>query len=155
MPQTWFELASDARKAASRLVSENYRSCLSRAYYAAYSKVTFELAGMAGITFPAGDEGPKHPGRTGTGGIRRLIETHMTRLEDARRMKLSELVGRLYTLRIVADYRPSMDVDPRDAREAVSIMKILFSRVFDCFGRGDSDHAHNTTASHRHRQQGD
>jgi hypothetical protein len=36
------------------------------------------------------------------------------------------LVGRLYTLRLVADYRPSMDVDARDAREAVSIMNTIF-----------------------------
>src|SRR5438067_1887711 len=120
---------SDARKAASRMVSEHYRSCLSRAYYAAYSKVTFDLSGIPGVRFPAGDEGPKHPGRTGTGGIRRLIETHMTGLDEARRVKLSELIGRLYTLRLVAEYRPSMEVDGRDAREAVSIM----NTVFDAF----------------------
>jgi hypothetical protein len=126
MPQTWFDVASDARRAASRLARENYRSCLSRAYYAAYSKVTFDLSGIAGVSFPAGDEGPKHPGRTGNGGIRRLIETHMTGLDNAKRVKLSELVGRLYTLRLVADYRPSMDVDGRDAREAVSIMNTIF-----------------------------
>ena len=46
---------------------------------------------------------PKHPGRSGTGGIRRLIETNLTGLDQARRVKLSELIGRLYTLRCVAD----------------------------------------------------
>lgn len=97
-----------------------------RAYYAAYSKVTFDLSSTAGVTFPAGDEGPKHPGRLGTGGIRRLIETHLTKLDAPRRFKLSELIGRLYTLRCVADYRPSMDVDARDAREAISIMNTIF-----------------------------
>lgn len=126
MPESWFELASAARKAASRLASEHYRSCLSRAYYAAYSKVTFDLTGIHGVSFPVGDEGPKHPGRTGTGGIRRLIETYMTHLDQPRRQKLSELVGRLYTLRCAADYRPSVDVDGRDAREAVSIMNTIF-----------------------------
>jgi hypothetical protein len=60
------------------------------------------------------------------GGIRRLIETHMLGLDEPRRLKLSELIGRLYTLRLVADYRPSMDVDGRDAREAVSIMNTVF-----------------------------
>src|SRR6266446_3011679 len=75
IPDSWYDLASDARKAASRLVGENYRSCLSRAYYAAYSKVTFALAAAPGVTFPAGREGPNHPGEMGTGGIRRLIET--------------------------------------------------------------------------------
>jgi len=102
---------------------------LSRAYYAAYSKVTFELSGISGVNFALGDEGPKHPGRTGTGGIRRLIETRMIALHAAKRARLSELVGRLYTLRCVADYRPSMDVDARDAREALSIM----NTVFDAF----------------------
>jgi hypothetical protein len=77
---------------------------------------------MPGVHFPAGDEGPKHPGRTGTGGIRRLIEAHLTNLDEPRRLKLSDLVNRLYTLRVSADYKPSVDVDGRDAREAVSIM---------------------------------
>lgn len=122
----WSDVASDARKAASRLVSQHYRSCLSRAYYAVYSKVTFDLTAAPGVSFPVGDEGPQHPGRTGTGGIRRLIETHMTQLNPPKRIKLSELVGRLYTLRCVADYRPSVDVDARDAREAISIMNTIF-----------------------------
>jgi hypothetical protein len=126
MAQAWSDLASDARKAASRLVGEHYRSCLSRAYYAAYSKVAFDLSGIPGVSFPTGDEGPKHPGRTGTGGIRRLIDTHMTSLGSPKRTKLSELVGRLYTLRCVADYHPSIDVDARDAREAISIMNTIF-----------------------------
>jgi hypothetical protein len=57
MPQSWFDLAADSRKAANRLVSENFRSCLCRAYYAVYSKVTFDLSGVPGVVFPAGDEG--------------------------------------------------------------------------------------------------
>jgi uncharacterized protein (UPF0332 family) len=129
MPQTWFDLASDARKAASRLVNENYRSCLNRAYYAAYSSVTFALAAASNVTFPAGREGPNHPGELGTGGIRRLIETSMPDMEQSRRVWLSELIGRLYTLRIDTDYRPSVEVNAGDAREAVSIM----NKVFDAF----------------------
>jgi hypothetical protein len=62
----------------------------------------------------------------GTGGIRRLIETSMPGMDMPRRVKLSELIGRLYTLRIVADYRPSIEVDARDARVAVSIMNTIF-----------------------------
>lgn len=129
MPETWFDLASEARKAANQLVSDYHRSCLSRAYYAAYSKVTHILAAAPNLTFPAGQEGPNHPGKTGTGGIRRLIETSMPSIPAEKRVKLSELIGRLYTLRIVADYMPSVDVDARDAREAISIMK----KVFDSF----------------------
>lgn len=50
----------------------------------------------------------------------------MPNMTSEKRVKLSELVGRLYTLRIVADYRPSMDVDARDAREALAIMNKIF-----------------------------
>ncbi len=129
MVPTWFDLARDARTAANRLVSDNYRSCLNRAYYAAYSRVTFALAAAPGIAFPSGREGPSHPGEAGTGGIRRLIETSMPGMEASRRVWLSELIGRLYTLRIDADYKPSVEVNAGDAREAVSIMK----NVFDAF----------------------
>lgn len=126
MPESWFDLARDARKTASMLVSDQYRSCLNRAYYAAYSKVTHSLAALPGVAFPSGREGPNHPGRTGTGGIRRLIEDRMPNIERPQRVKLSELIGRLYTLRCAADYRPSMTVDARDAREAISIMNTIF-----------------------------
>jgi len=44
-------------------------------------------------------------------------------------VKLSELVGRLYTLRIDADYRPGAVVTDRDARAAIS----LRNTVFDAF----------------------
>ena len=50
-------------------------------------------------------------------------------MNKEKREKLAELVGRLYTLRIVADYHPSITVDERDVREAISIMK----KVFDSF----------------------
>src|SRR5438034_9569684 len=126
MPHTWFDLGSGARKAASRTVSEHYRSCLNRAYYAAYSRVTFALTGAPSVTFPAGREGPNHPGETGTGGIRRLIETSMPDMEQPRRVWLSELIGRLYTLRIDADYKPSVQINAGDAREAISIMNKVF-----------------------------
>ena len=81
------------------------------------------------MTIKLGREGLNHPGESGTGGIRRWIVTHMPDMEPPQRVKLSELIGRLYTLRIAADYQPSVDVDGRDAREAVSIM----NTVFDAF----------------------
>jgi uncharacterized protein (UPF0332 family) len=123
----WLELARDARNSANELMErDRFRSCVSRAYYAAYSKVAHELVVTAGLTMPPDREGPNHPGRLGTGGIRRLIETSMPNMNDARRVKLSELIGRLYTLRIDADYKPSVIVEGRDAREAISIMKTIF-----------------------------
>lgn len=125
----WYEIGNDARRAANRLVSDHYRSCLSRAYYAAYSKVTQELSIAPGVSFPVGREGPNLPGESGTGGIRRLIETSMPNMNKDKRVKLSELIGRLYTLRIVADDRPSVKVDSQDAREALSIM----NKIYDAF----------------------
>jgi uncharacterized protein (UPF0332 family) len=126
MTQTRHDIAVDARRAASRLAAENYRSCLSRAYYAAYSRVNHGLVGAPGVTLPLTREGVNHPGGSGTGGIRRWIETHMPNMDQPRRVKLSELVGRLYTLRIAADYKPSIEVDARDAREAISMMNAVF-----------------------------
>jgi hypothetical protein len=55
-----------------------------------------------------------------------LIRAHMTQMSDEKRTKLAELVGRLYTLRCFADYRPSVHIDARDAREAVSIIEYRF-----------------------------
>jgi uncharacterized protein (UPF0332 family) len=127
MPQTWLDLAKDARQSANRLLAEEkFRSCMSRSYYAAYSKVSHELVFTAGLTMPLNREGPNHPGELGTGGIRRLIQTSMPNMQPARRSKLSELIGRLYTLRIDADYKPSVEVESRDAREAVSLMNKVF-----------------------------
>jgi hypothetical protein len=125
MPESWFDVASNARKAASRLAEDHFRSCLARAYYAAYSKVTHDLSGIPGVTFPPNREGPNHPSESGTGGIHRLIRTHMAGSVD-KRAKLAELIGRLYTLRCFADYRPSVQVDGRDAREALSLMNTIF-----------------------------
>ena len=91
-----------------------------------YSKVTHELTVTAGLTMVAGREGPSHNGRHG---IRPLVESSMPNMNQGRRDKLSELVGRLYTLRIDADYRPSVPVEAREAREASSLM----TTVFDAF----------------------
>jgi uncharacterized protein (UPF0332 family) len=122
----WLELARDGRKAAASLVGDHHRSCISRAYYAAYAKITHELVVTAGCSMPAGREGPNHPGKLGTGGIRRIIETKMPNMNREKRDKLSEMIGRLYTLRIDADYKPSVSIEGRDAREAISIMNTIF-----------------------------
>jgi hypothetical protein len=73
---------------------------------------------------PQGREGPHHTGHKSA--IRRLVETSMPNMRHDKRAKLSELIGRLYTLRITADYKPSTDVESSDARAAVSIMNTVF-----------------------------
>jgi uncharacterized protein (UPF0332 family) len=121
MVETWLDVARDARKAASVLVTEDrFRSAVARAYYAAFSKVTHELVVTAGLPTPPDREGFSH------GGIRPIIETSMPNMAQDRRERLSEMLGRLYTLRVDADYKPSTQVDATEAREAISIMKTVF-----------------------------
>jgi uncharacterized protein (UPF0332 family) len=121
MPETWLDVARDAREAANMLLTEaRYRSAVARAYYAAYSKITHELTATAGLPMPPGREGPGHSR------VRPVIETSMPNMAPAKRDKLSELLGRLYGLRIDADYRPSAVVEGAEAREAISIMKTIF-----------------------------
>ena len=127
---TWQTLAQQARRAANKLGVDEPRSCVSRAYYAAYAKVTHELTQLPNVTFPADREGPSHPGATaagiGEGGVRRLILQTLTRLPSDRRRKLSELVGELYALRLDADDHPSKTVSVRAARRALALMRTVF-----------------------------
>jgi hypothetical protein len=127
---TWYDVASDSRKAANELVRTRFRSCLSRAYYASYSKVAHLLV-QYGVPMPPGREGPNHPGHLPTGqasdqGIRRMVVERLTNLDPGKRRALSELIGELYTLRLYGDYRPSQEVGASDAREAVSMMTTVF-----------------------------
>lgn len=124
MPETWLDLARDARKAANTLlIEDHHRSAVARAYYAAYSKVTHELVAIAGLAMPPGREGLSHTR------IRSVVETSMPNMAQTKRDKLSEMLGRLYTLRIDADYRPSTPFGITEARAAISLM----TTVFDSF----------------------
>ncbi|MBW3539771.1 MAG: HEPN domain-containing protein [Planctomycetes bacterium] len=121
MPETWLDVARDARKAASALVvQDRYRSAVARAYFAAFSKVTHELVVTVGLPMPAHREGPSHAR------IRPIIQTSMPHMAQNKRDKLSELIGRLYTLRIDADYKPSSEVGIAEARAAISMMTTVF-----------------------------
>lgn len=87
--------------------------------YAAFSKITYELL-LAGEKMPADREGPTHKK------LRPMVEANLRSLEKHDRVALSRIVGRLYTLRIAADYQPSTSVSAADAREAVSLMNKVF-----------------------------
>ena len=121
--ETWLDLARDGRKSASVLVTDGFhRSAIGRSYYAVYSKVSMELCDL-GIGMPSGREGPRHKK------IRPLIETKFTSMKRNKRFALSRIVGRLYTMRILADYSPSTIVGSREGRETISLM----NRVFQAF----------------------
>ena len=47
-------------------------------------------------------------------------------MTQAKRDKLSELLGRLYTLLIDADYRPSIPIGVTEARASISLMTTIF-----------------------------
>jgi len=121
MTENWLDVARDARKSANTLLTEDhYRSAVARAYYAAYSKITHELVAIAGLAMPPGREGPSHSR------IRSVIVTSMPNMAEPKRDKLSEMLGRLYTLRIDADYSPSSPVGITEARAALSLMATIF-----------------------------
>lgn len=122
MPETWQSIGSDSRKAAAKLVREkHFRSAAARAYYAAFSKITQDLL-AAGLQTAPGSEGFGHSR------IRKIIQTSMPDSDQMKRRTLSHMLGRLYTLRIYADYRPSKHFDKAEAREAVSLMNKIFEK---------------------------
>ena len=109
----WFELFVEAQDASSRLLQGGlYRSSTSRAYYAAYSLVTSSLIEV-GYQPPKALDGPAHSS------MRALIEVHfIMRLGLRKAVALSSHLGRLYDLRLAADYRPTSVVELGVARAA-------------------------------------
>jgi uncharacterized protein (UPF0332 family) len=116
----WNILASGNYRAANLLVQEQCdRSCLSRAYYAAYSRATHALSASGGVTFPAGREGPSHSA------LPDLVENHLLRLGQHRWI-VSDYLRTLYSLRLLADYWPSASVGAADSETATALMSQLF-----------------------------
>lgn len=117
---TWQEVGQDNRTAAHELfLHQRWRSCVSRAYYAAYSAVTDALFKVP-VTMPAGREGPHHIP------LAEIVGYNLTSLREPARWRLAGLVKRLYDLRVIADYRPSVDVDEPEARIALGLMNQIF-----------------------------
>jgi uncharacterized protein (UPF0332 family) len=112
---TWAELAIDACKAARRLRDDHPRSAVSRAYYAAYSGVTNELAKDPGVTFSLGRSNPDH-GRLldylQQSFAKRALPTAMI---DRVRRNLRDLRRE----RERADYKPDESVLAREAKECL------------------------------------
>lgn len=116
----WRDMATESRKAASLLVKFGHcRPAVSRCYYAAFARLTHRFIEV-GAPIPDMREGPAHRA------VRPLIENNLTGMGSDERRQLSNLLGRMYVLRIDADYRPSVSVSPRDAREAQAMMDRVF-----------------------------
>jgi len=118
---TWRDLANDDYGAAGELFrKKRWRSCVSRAYYAAYAAVTDALV-RGNITMPAARANPTHAA------LPNMIENNLTRV--ASRWKLSSIVRKLYRLRIMADYDPRRDVERSEARIAMGLMTDAFQSL--------------------------
>ena len=121
---SWADLAKDNRTAAYEVFGHGrWRTCLSRAYYAAYSEAAKHLI-RQGVAMPKGREGPSHAK------LPELIVDNLSRIGYEIRWKLRGTITQLRDLRIMADYMPSSSVGEDDARSALSLMK----QAFDCLG---------------------
>ena len=119
MTETWQNLAEDAYRAAWSLRRDrHWRSMISRAYYAVYSRMA-SLRVARGVTMPSDREGPSHAT------LATLVRTHLTHLGD-RRWAISGRVKALYNQRRRADYQPSESVDESDVQNVMQMMMDIF-----------------------------
>ena len=100
-------------------MESNPRSCLNRAYYAAFSKVNHALVGTPGVTIKLGRQGVNHPGESGAGGIRRWIVTHMPDMEPPKRpFQIQILAGSMPPVRsLMGPEMPAYMVDRAGRRQ--------------------------------------
>lgn len=116
----WKDLARDNRFAVYETFSHGrWRTCLSRAYYAVYSAATEALT-RRGMSMPRGRSSPSHAK------LPDIIGNNLTGISYPVRWRLAGTTRKLYNLRIMADYVPSVAVEERDARLALGLMKQAF-----------------------------
>jgi uncharacterized protein (UPF0332 family) len=118
----WREMAQKSFEAASFLGANDYaRDCISRAYYAAFARVTGALI----------DAGQKPRPGLGTWSHQTLPELASTALVSgtAASGNLEYALERLYQLRLMADYWPEVEIDDRVGRWAVGLMSQVFGQL--------------------------
>ena len=76
---------------------------------------------------PKALEGPSHSQ------LPELIVSNLPKLGIHRRVPVSQRVRGLYHLRIMADYRPSIPVEKRDATLAAGMMTEVFRRLKEAY----------------------
>ncbi len=118
----WDDLASEGYTVADRLFDMGYwRSCVNRAYFAAYARTTGVLL-EAGVSLPARGN-PTHERLPMT------VQHNLVSLSPAARARVAAALGRLYRLRIVADYGPHRRVERASARGALGLMAQVFREL--------------------------
>ena len=95
---TWVEIGVENYRAARDLFeNRQYRSSVSRFYYAVFSVLTHELT-RCKVVFAGGRETPSHAQ------LPSLMETHLTHLGPERLGHLVGYIVRLYRDRLAGDY---------------------------------------------------
>jgi uncharacterized protein (UPF0332 family) len=118
---TWDDLGKSCRRAAQEVKEQHPRSCVSRAYYAAFTVLNERLLPH---------EAPPHNYETHA--HRRLpdlIEEYLFPTDQRRRRSLRMTVRRLYNARLDADYRLSRTVDQAIALGALRDAKAIFQTL--------------------------
>ncbi len=115
-------MSLSSRKAAQTLLgSENYRSSISRSYYAAPCAVTEALADK--VTFAYGGNNPPHDN------LPNLVAFNLTVLDKPARREVQAALRRLWKVRVEADYIPQAYINRGIAlnalRDASRILLIL------------------------------
>lgn len=110
--ETWRQLSEGSLRAAEVLLREGeYRSCVSRAYYAAYCAATEEIVKKL-TAFSHGWKNPTHEK------VPIYIQSNLTMAQE----KKVVIVNLIYTLRLLredADYRPQIPVTDQEARSSI------------------------------------
>ncbi len=105
-------------KAARELYqTQQYRSSVSRSYYAAFSILTEELAAL-GVDFGEEQETPNHKG------LPKLMKLHLL-LPNKAKANCIAIIRRLYAARIAADYQ-RRTTDQVVARDVLRDTAVLF-----------------------------
>jgi len=110
--ETWRQLSEGSLRAAEVLFREGeYRSCISRAYYAAYCAATEEIVKKL-TTFPNAWNNPPH--------IKMpvYVQNNLT-LPQANKTAIVNLIDGLPLMRENADYRPQTTVTAQDAQDCL------------------------------------
>ncbi len=116
---TWQEIGQDNLRTAHDLYDmKQYRSSVSRFYYAVFSLLTYELA-RSGVVFRMGRQTPAHAE------LADLIVENLTQFSETRRTAIALTTLRLYRLRLDA-YYSDQRVDRRAAERAMRDAGRLF-----------------------------
>ncbi|MHB1157730.1 MAG: HEPN domain-containing protein [Phycisphaerales bacterium] len=120
---TWSDMSRQSYKAAEHLQRlRNFRSCISRAYYAAFSAVT---DGVRKYTTRF-DDGYEHPPHRQ---VSRFVRKHLTQFSKSDRQELARAVERLRQARLDADYRHKTDPTDLESRLAMIDAKYVLNTL--------------------------